>query len=353
MNHFKYYGKREILSLTRTRKYETKLGERIGCLAENGDWPQVLHNHPAKYVLFGIPEDMGVKANLGIGGTDTTWMPFLQAILNTQSNDYLTGEEILLLGHFDFGDLQFLIENNAPAGDEKINAYRHAVFQIDEEVEKVVKEIVLAGKIPVAIGGGHNNAYPLLKGCAKSLFKRERIPLAQINCINLDAHADYRALEGRHSGNAFSYAEEDGFLGKYAVIGLQESYISQNGLMKIQENAFIQMHTFEDIFIRERKNFMQAVSQSTAFTSDNYSGIEIDLDCIENVLSSACTPSGIDVLQARQFLHYVATDANVAYLHICEGAARLSDGKKHDTLGKLITYLVADFIKSHSESGNI
>ena len=29
MNHFKYYNKHDILSLTRIRRYETKLGERI------------------------------------------------------------------------------------------------------------------------------------------------------------------------------------------------------------------------------------------------------------------------------------------------------------------------------------
>jgi formiminoglutamase len=42
------------------------------------------------------------------------------------------------------------------------------------------------------IGGGHNNSYPLIKGTAKGWHKAGVIPLAQINCINLDAHADYR-----------------------------------------------------------------------------------------------------------------------------------------------------------------
>jgi len=35
----------------------------------------------------------------------------------------------------------------------------------------------------------------------------------------------------------------------------------------------------------------------------------------------------------------------VAYLHIAEGATRLTDGRKDDTTGKLISYLVSDFIK--------
>ena len=51
--------------------------------------------------------------------------------------------------------------------------------------------------------------------------------------------------------------------------------------------------TFEDIFIHEKRNFIQAISHATGFTEDNYTGIELDLDSIQNTLSSASTPSGI------------------------------------------------------------
>jgi formiminoglutamase len=84
------------------------------------------------------------------------------------------------------------------------------VNKVDDEVEQLAKMITEAKKIPIVIGGGHNNTYPLIKGTAKGWHKAGVIPLAQINCINLDAHSDYRPMEGRHSGNAFRYAEEDG-----------------------------------------------------------------------------------------------------------------------------------------------
>ena len=35
-----------------------------------------------------------------------------------------------------------------------------------------------------------------------------------------------------------------------------------------------------------------------------------------------------------------------AYLYICEGATRLNDGRTDATSGKLISYLVSDFIKA-------
>ncbi len=350
MKHFKFYSKEDILSLTKVRRFETKLGERLQYLKADSEWPEVLQQSTAKYVVVGIPEDIGVKANYGVGGTDTAWLSFLSSFLNVRSNDFLTGENILLLGHFDFGDIKFLIENNAYNPDELIDAYRHAINIIDEEVENMMKVIASCKKIPIIIGGGHNNVYPIIKGVSKGLHKAEVTPLAQINCINLDAHADYTAAAGRHSGNGFKYAEEDGYLGKYCIVGLHENYVSQNVLMDIHNNPFIDYISYEEIFLHERKNFIQAVAHATGFTEDSFTGIDLDLDCIENVLSSAATPCGITSLQARQFINFTATDAKVAYLHICEGATQLADGRKDESTGKLISYLVSDFVKAHSGS---
>jgi formiminoglutamase len=350
MKHFKFYTKEDILSLTKTRRFETKLGERVCALDKHGEWPQVLTGSKAKYVVVGIPEDIGVMANYGTGGADTAWLPFLSSFLNMQSNDFLVGDDILVLGHFDFGDLKYLIDSNAYNQDELINAYRHAVEIIDAEVEDILKVIASCKKIPIVIGGGHNNCYPIIKGVAKGLHKAGVTPLSQINCINLDAHTDFKAAKGRHSGNGFKYAEEDGYLGKYCIIGVHENYIPQTVLMEIHNNPFIDYITYEEIFVHERKNFIQAVAHATGFTEDTYTGIELDIDCIENALSSATTPSGITVLQARQYITFAAQDAKPAYLHICEGATQLADGKKNETTGKLISYLVSDFVKELSQS---
>lgn len=347
MQHFKFYNKQDILYLTRLRRFETKLGERMQVLTGIDQFEEKLSSSPVRFVLFGIPEDIGVKANYGKGGTDSVWLPFLTALLNTQSNDFFSGEEIMVLGHFDFGDLQYLIENHARGEEEKVEAYRHAVLQIDEEVEQLAKQITAAGKIPIAIGGGHNNAYPLIKGAAKGLAKLGRIPLAQINAVNLDAHTDFRPSEGRHSGNGFRYAEEDGFLQKYCVIGVQENYLQQNVWLDFVNNPFLDMITYEDIFVQEKRNFIQALAHAASFTDDQYCGIELDLDVIEKTLSSAETPSGITALQARQYVNFMAQQSKPAYLHICEGAVQLSDGRKSDTTGKLLSYLVSDFVKAY------
>ena len=345
LTHFKIYSKQDILSLVKLRRFETKLGERVHVLSDAANVPESIKALSAKYVIVGIPEDIGVQANYGTAGAGSAWLSFLQSFFNIQSNDFFEGSEVSIIGHYDFGDIQYLIDRNASTEEEKVEAYRHAVNTIDEEVEGLIKLITAHNKVPIVIGGGHNNAYPLIKGAAKGLHQAQQIALPQINCINLDAHTDYRTTEGRHSGNAFRYAEEDNFLHKYCVVGIHENYLPQNVWMDIVNNPFIDCITFEDIFIHEKRSFRQAVSHAIEFTDDNYAGIELDLDSIENVLSSACSPTGISSLQARQYINLCAAHANAAYLHVCEGATRLASGQTNDSTGKLISYLVSDFVK--------
>jgi formiminoglutamase len=89
MLHLKIYNKQDILSLTRIRRFETKLGERLQVIQDTSDIAGSLKTSNAKYVLFGVPEDLGAKGNYGIGGTDTLWIPFLQSFLNIQAMIFL------------------------------------------------------------------------------------------------------------------------------------------------------------------------------------------------------------------------------------------------------------------------
>jgi formiminoglutamase len=58
------------------------------------------------------------------------------------------------------------------------------------------------------------------------------------------------------------------------------------------------------------------------------------------------TPVGILPIHARQYISFVAADINPAYLHICVGATRLSDGRTDTTSGKLVSYMAGDFVKA-------
>jgi formiminoglutamase len=351
MNHLKIYSQEEIKALTRKRHLETKVGERVDCIKHKSDLKEEITNSKAHFVLLGLPEDIGVRANYGRGGTHTAWRPALENILNIQSNEFLHGEEILVLGHVDFDDLMEKASHIQAKDRSSIEHLRKMVEFIDVRVFEVIKLIVSCGKIPVIIGGGHNNAYPNIKGVNEGLREAGKMKVKGINVINCDPHADFRPLEGRHSGNGFSYAFEENILHNYAIVGLHESYNTDNVINKFNDGESLHYTTFEDLFIREKQSFSEAVINSVNFCNDNYCGVELDLDCITNVPSSAKTSSGISPLQARQYVYQCANRLNKpAYLHICEGAPILAHIKADNKTGKLIAYLASDFMKGVLES---
>jgi len=340
MQYFNFYKKENYLAFTKLRHGETKAGEKIQAISNEKKWQDELTKSSAKYVLIGIPEEIGVKANFGVGGTQTVWQSFLASFFNTQHNPFFKADKILLLGEFDFSIYQNELKN------KPIEYLRELVSEIDIYVADIIQQVIVCNKIPIVIGGGHNNAYGNIKGAALGLHQSKKIKYPKINAINLDAHADFRALEGRHSGNGFSYAMHDGYLAKYGIVGLHENYMSQTMLANIKKNKQLQIHFFEDIFVREKVTFKTTINKVIQFTKNTYTGLEIDLDAIENVVSSATTPNGFSTTQARQFIHQVATKSKVAYLHICEGATVLENGLTTTTNGKLISYLVSDFVKA-------
>ncbi len=308
------------------RKGETKLGEQL--LTVNSFTVEELKAFDAKFVLIGISEDIGPRANLGKAGAASAMDAFLPKFVNMQSNRYLNGNECIVLGKLSLNQL---------CQTEHLDDLRAATEAMDDVVTKALLIIYKAGKIPIIIGGGHNNSYNNIKALALAN------PEKAINCINLDPHADFRALEGRHSGNGFSYAHAEGYLKKYAIVGLHEGYNSESMLRELDQKG-IDYSTFESIFIREEITFKTAINNALRIVNQSLYGIEIDLDAVENVASSAQTPSGISVTDARKFAHTAANSSNAAYLHLCEASPSLS--QQPDQIGKLLAYLATDFIKS-------
>jgi formiminoglutamase len=347
MLHFKYYTQKEIKEFTRSRYGECKIGDTIACPKSLEEADAFLKQSTAKFVLLGIPEDIGVRANYGRAGANTAWKPAVESILNLQNNTFLKAEDIVVLGEVEVNDLMQQAENFSPKNNKyDVERLRKLVEFIDARVVEIVEKIVEAKKMPIVIGGGHNNSYPIIKAVNEALRKEKLQCSKGINVINCDPHTDFRALEGRHSGNSFSYAFEEGILAKYAVLGLHEQYNADSILQKFNNNPeYLLYKTYEDIFLREKETFMQAMDACIAFCDSCYCGIEIDLDAITNVPSSARTSCGISPLQARQYVYHCAQKLKAAYLHIPEGAPILAHLKADNKTGKLIAYLVSDFIK--------
>lgn len=339
MDILKAYQKEEILKLTRVRSGEEKTGEKVAC-SSGTDWREDLKKSSCRFVIVGVAEDIGVRANYGRPGAATAFRPALESFLSQQNNFFLEAASIFVLGEVMTDDLMEQASGMDVKSKSDLETLRGLVGQLDERVSEVIREIVSMGKTPIVIGGGHNNAYGNIKGASLALDQK-------INVINCDPHLDFRPREGRHSGNGFSYAYQEGYLNKYAVFGMHEQYNNQTALKEFQQHpSQLFYNTYESVFVREELDYHTALKQCVGFVKNHPCGIELDLDAITNVPTSARTSSGISPVQARQFVYQSAVGLQPVYLHIAEGAPVLSHIKADNKTGKLIAYLVSDFIKA-------
>lgn len=319
----KYYNRRNA---------ELKWGDVIKTISSN-DWQSELISSDVDYVILGIAEDIGIRANYGRTGAKETFINSLSSILNIQHNRFIDTEKILILGQITFDEEYKNISNS-------IDDLRKLCQKIDEIVFDIALKVFEAKKKLIVVGGGHNNSYPLLK--ALSTYHQ-----TSINCLNVDAHTDYRALEGRHSGNGFSYAKNDNYLNRYGILGLHENYNSETVLKTIDENIDVQYFTFEDIEIRKRITIEESINSFVNFLIEKPCALEIDLDAIQYLPSSAMSNTGFSTNQMREIIHQASSLLNCEYLHLTEASIGLASNENEKyILGKTIAYLLSDYIKA-------
>ncbi|MGM5471165.1 formimidoylglutamase [Flavobacteriaceae bacterium LMO-SS05] len=338
MDNLVLFNKNDLKTLLKNRQGESKFGNHIQILSNFTTIYDDIVNLDVTYVIFGVKEDIGVFANYGHVGASKAWDATLKVLLNIQSNAYTQPEKVLLLGHLDYSPFLEKLKEFDQTDKKHILKARKKVAKIDLEVSELIYQIIKAGKIPIVIGGGHNNAYGTIKGTSLALKK-------SINAINFDAHTDFRPEEGRHSGNGFSYAYNEGFLKHYFIFGLHENYTSESVFKILNTNKSIQYNTFESIEIRKELGFNDELERALDLISSAPFGIEIDCDAIKNIPSSAMTPSGFSVNKARRFVNYFGKQDQAKYLHICEAAPT---PETETQVGKLITYLITDFIRANA-----
>ena len=229
MKSLELYSVKDIEHLTRKRTNEIKIGEDVLVLKSETRWEEELKKSVCKFVLLGIPEDIGVKANYGRGGAHTAWKPALDSFLSQQSNVFLNGKDICVLGHVYVDDVMEKSQTLNTKSKTEMAELRKLVSEIDQRVLDVIAKIISCNKIPIVVGGGHNNSYPIIKACSQILNHK-------INVINCDPHTDFRPLEGRHSGNGFSYAYHENYINNYSVFCMHEQYNTASVLDNFTKN---------------------------------------------------------------------------------------------------------------------
>lgn len=312
---FRAMASDKLNALITRRTGETKLGEVLA-----KDW----RDPSCRYVLLGICEDIGPRANNGLGGARNGWDAFLPNFLNLQANRFITPGSVHLLGRIDPAD---------PDAEQDQATLRECVAELDEFVLHTVLPVMQAGKVPIVIGGGHNNAYPLIQAASRVLGHA-------VDVINLDPHADCRPLEGRHSGNSFSYGIINGFIREYAVFALHRARNSEAILQFMDDHQV--HHTFYAEYMMDPLRFHRELDDFVA-AADTPLCVELDMDVIRHMPSSAFSPSGMVLEEARYYLRRIlGSPRPVPYVHLPEAAPTTpSQGR---IVGKALAFLVHDVI---------
>ncbi len=351
MNYLKLYQAATLAAFQQQRSGEIRLGERLYWPAATADLSSSLQQAKiagVKFVILGIPEDIGPRANLGNGGADLGFEAFLKRFLNLQANPFINPEQIWLLGAIDCDDLQQQSQHLDAKDAAQLALLRQLCGQIDQRTSPVLQAIFKAGLLPIVIGGGHNNALPILQALAQHHG-------GAVNAVNLDPHCDFRLLEGRHSGNGFSYAKAQHWLDRYFVLGLHELKNSATALVSMQQAA-AGFCSYQDIYLRQTYSFEQALTKAQQFFAVEQSkpqqvplGIELDTDSISMMPVSAFTNCGITVSAAERYVYHFAVLPQASYLHLAEAApsqhpAGLAAGMSE--AGQVLTALVLAFIQA-------
>lgn len=290
--------------------------------------PKLWEEINADYVLVGIPEDLGVRANMGRAGAATAWKEFLGVFLRLPHTYLNDATRFCILGEVYTLDIMHDCEDLDPSVHAHRRKLSDAVMLIDKRVSEVVYKIKETGKTPIFIGGGHNNCYPILRTFGYS---------NPIDCINIDAHTDLRVTKGRHSGNGFSHAIEQGFLGNYFMIGIQENYLNKHLIEYIQSTENIDY----SLFAQHIKDEVLHVERALKHVNNSNYGLEIDLDVVANFPSSAQSPIGFTLAELILVIKQILDQASdfPKYFHFCEAAPEYG---YHNQVGKALAAIISD-----------
>ena len=193
---------------------------------------------PGRGVIVGFPQDEGVRRNQGRPGAAAAPNEIRRFLYRLTPWDGFRNIDLRANPPLDVGNVR--IEGN-------LEESQHALAE-------VVGGILVAGAVPIVLGGGHETAFGHFLGHVFA-GERERIvitqhdnPVAQlagksVTIINLDAHLDVRPCtnDGGHSGSPFRQAMEHlshplpG--NKYVCLGAQPHAISREHLNFVTERG--------------------------------------------------------------------------------------------------------------------
>src|SRR5690606_11049688 len=102
--------------------------------------------------------------------------------------------------------------------------------------------------------------------------------------------------------------------------------------------------TYDAMEIYRTKDFGKQLDRCKSFVNTEAYGVEVDLNAVSYPTGNAV--GGFDAAKLRQFVSFMADDSKASYLHLCEGVAHAENHEQNRLLGRLIAYLITDFMKA-------
>lgn len=330
MDQLILFKEQDLENLTKKGSANSKFGTQVQLLSSLTNIYDDIVNLDVDYVIFGIPEDLGNFANSSKIGAFKTWKRVVKNLTNLNRNTITTPKKVLILGHLDFKKIQKKLLSYNPERKKDIAKARRKVELIDQKVTYVVHQIIKAGKTPIIIGGGPNNAYGILKGASLAMNKR-------LNCVNLSSQTGFMKKEGRHSGNGFSYAYAEGFLKNYFIMGVNTETTADIVLKTLDKIKAVKYCSIQDFKNKNNKQIRRATKLVTATPF----GLEIDYGILNSFQEAIDTyPQEIN-----DTLTHFSQFPEVSYLHISNA---IIDSENKKTVTDNVTNMLVDFINGNS-----
>lgn len=249
-----------------------------------------------KFAILGFPDDLGVKNNNGRPGASKGPEAFRLAFQK------LKGERTI--------QESIELDNDVSTDDSNIEqSHNNAANQLKQIHKDAITSIV--------IGGGHDYAFPHLKGIKEALPENYKL-----GCINIDPHFDLRPDQPKIlSGSPFYMALENEVLKgeNFIEFGIQR-HCNQKSLWEYARNKNIVTIPMEELrFGKAVERFVQVYTKLESIADRIV--ISLDLDSVCSAYApgvSAPATEGFTPSEILQIIAFIAKQEQVISLGIYE-----------------------------------
>ena len=170
-----------------------------------------------------------------------------------------------------------------------------------QQLADSIRDILARGRLPIAMGGGHEIAFGSFSGLAAYLAQTEQAP--RIGIINLDAHFDLRMAERGNSGTPFRQIADEckarGWPFHYCVLGISD-FGNTQALFERAQSLGVRWLRDEDMHVAALGNIRAMLSGFLAQVDHVYFTVCLDVlpaAVAPGVSAPATRGIGLDVVE--------------------------------------------------------